>query len=76
MYGGVLCNNKAEVYAGALYAVGQTSIQIYDGLITKNTAGAGGGIYIREDAKLSFYNGVVYNNCICYLLKSKFHKEK
>ena len=62
MYGGVLCNNKAEVYAGALYAVGQTSIQIYDGLITKNTAGAGGGIYIREDAKLSFYNGVVYNN--------------
>ena len=56
MYGGVICNNKAVTYGGGIFVYEQASVKIYDGLITSNKASSGGGINVRDAAKISFYN--------------------
>ena len=64
MYSGIIYNNKALIYGGAIYGCEQSIIKIYDGIIASNTADSGGGIYVRDGVSFSMYNGFVIGNSV------------
>ena len=64
MNSGIIYNNKALIYGGAIYGCEQSIIKIYDGIIASNTADSGGGIYVRDGVSFSMYNGFVLGNSV------------
>ncbi len=67
MNGGDISGNEAELYGGGVSAQFNGNVTIHDGLISKNTAEGGGGIYLADantddSVSLQLYGGEISDN--------------
>lgn len=63
MTGGVILNNSAGEFAGAVYLGDDANFKLYDGLISKNHAEQYGGVmWLNPGTDFYMYGGIIENN--------------